>query len=94
MLCDLSLLILFMMKLCELVNFLTTLFVADDGSLDYLHFRPETDGRLNDFLRFYISEEKQALDITQNINFHSPKNNSLKIFFFFVWVCDFFVWIS
>jgi hypothetical protein len=35
----------------------------DDASLDYIHFWLETDGRLNDFLRVHIREEKQALDI-------------------------------
>jgi hypothetical protein len=42
---------------------------TDDASLNHLHFRLETDGCLNDFLRVYIREEKQALDITHTLIF-------------------------
>jgi hypothetical protein len=33
----------------------------DDASLDYLHFRLETDGRLNDFLVEFLLEKKNRL---------------------------------
>jgi uncharacterized membrane protein YjdF len=57
-----------------------------------LHFRFETDDRLNYFLRIHIREEK--LDLTQTLIFIHLQITPFYFLIFFVWVCDFFVWIG